>query len=133
MPERRSSSSSLMIRVSGVFGIFLMLVYWTAHLDFPYVTSPLNFIIDEHIVHAAIIVYLMAVRAGSCVRRRRLRREDRYDRAQPVPPAARSLNGPGLATTAHSRVRRFLLSKGLTIGRRAAGRTCSPAAISGKR
>ncbi len=56
--------SGLMIRVSGVFGILLMLVYWTAHLDFPYVTSPLNFILDEHIVYAAVIVYLMAVRAG---------------------------------------------------------------------
>lgn len=56
--------SGFMVRVSGVFGILLMLVYWTAHLDFPYVTSPLNFIIDEHIVDAALIIYLIAVRAG---------------------------------------------------------------------
>ena len=56
--------SGLMIRVSGVFGILLMLVYWSAHLDFPYVSSPLNFLLDDHIVYAAIIVYLMAVRAG---------------------------------------------------------------------
>ena len=56
--------SGLMVRVSGPFGILLMLVYWSAHLDFPYVTSPLNFIIDEHIVYAALIGYLMAVRAG---------------------------------------------------------------------
>src|SRR5215469_5637796 len=35
--------SGLMVRISGVFGILLMLVYWTAHLNFPYVTSPLNF------------------------------------------------------------------------------------------
>jgi thiosulfate dehydrogenase [quinone] large subunit len=56
--------SGLMIRVSGVFGILLMLTYWCAHLDFPYVSSPLNFIVDEHIVFAVLIVYLMAVRAG---------------------------------------------------------------------
>jgi len=56
--------SGLMIRVSGVFGIMLMLTYWAAHLDFPYVSSPLNFILDEHIVYAVLIVYLMAVRAG---------------------------------------------------------------------
>ena len=56
--------SGLMVRVSGVFGILLMLVYWTAHLDFPYVTSPLNYLLDEHIVYAALIVYLIAVRAG---------------------------------------------------------------------
>ncbi len=56
--------SGLMVRVSGVFGIVLMLVYWCAHLDFPYVSSPLNFIMDEHIIIASLIVYLMAVRAG---------------------------------------------------------------------
>jgi thiosulfate dehydrogenase (quinone) large subunit len=56
--------SGLMVRVSGVFGIALMLLYWSAHLDFPYVTSPLNFIIDEHMVDAVLIAYLIAVRAG---------------------------------------------------------------------
>jgi len=56
--------SGLMVRVSGVFGIALMLVYWSAHLDFPYVDTPLNFILDEHIVYAGVIVYLIAVRAG---------------------------------------------------------------------
>jgi len=56
--------SGLMVRVSGIFGIMLMLVYWSAHLDFPYVSSPLNFLLDEHIVYAGLIVYLMAVRAG---------------------------------------------------------------------
>jgi thiosulfate dehydrogenase [quinone] large subunit len=56
--------SGLMIRVSGVFGILLMLVYWSAHLDFPYVDSPLNYLIDEHIVYAGMIVYLISVRAG---------------------------------------------------------------------
>ena len=42
----------------------LMLVFWTAHLDFPYVSSPLNYLLDEHIVYAGLIVYLIAVRAG---------------------------------------------------------------------
>ena len=56
--------SGLMIRVSGVFGIMLMLVYWTAHLDFPYVSSSVNFLLDEHIVYAAVILFLMKVHAG---------------------------------------------------------------------
>lgn len=56
--------SGLMVRVSGVFGIILMLVYWTAHLDFPYVSSPLNFLLDEHLVDAGLIIYLMAVHSG---------------------------------------------------------------------
>jgi thiosulfate dehydrogenase [quinone] large subunit len=53
-----------MVRVSGIFGIVLMLVYWTAHLNFPYVGSPLNFLLDEHVVYAGVIVYLIAARAG---------------------------------------------------------------------
>ena len=56
--------TGLMVRVSSVFGILLMLVYWTAHLDFPYVSSPLNFLLDEHIVYVGVIAYLMVVRAG---------------------------------------------------------------------
>lgn len=56
--------SGLMVRVSGIFGVALMLLYWSAHLDFPYVSSHLNFLLDEHIVDAAVIVYLIAVRAG---------------------------------------------------------------------
>jgi thiosulfate dehydrogenase [quinone] large subunit len=56
--------SGLMVRASGIFGIVLMLVYWTAHLDFPYVTSRLNFLLDDHVVYAALIAYLIAVRAG---------------------------------------------------------------------
>jgi len=56
--------SGLLVRVSGVFGIILMLVYWTAHLNFPYVGSPVNFLLDEHIVDAGVILYLISVRAG---------------------------------------------------------------------
>jgi thiosulfate dehydrogenase [quinone] large subunit len=37
LPIGLSLVSGLMVRLSGVFGILLMLVYWTAHLDFPYV------------------------------------------------------------------------------------------------
>jgi thiosulfate dehydrogenase (quinone) large subunit len=59
--------SGLCVRVSGPFGILLMLVYWCAHLDFPYVSSPLNFLLDEHIVYAALIGYLMMLRAGHVV------------------------------------------------------------------
>lgn len=56
--------TGLMVRVSGVFGIMLMLVYWTAHLNFPYVGSSVNFLLDEHIVDAGVILYLISVRAG---------------------------------------------------------------------
>lgn len=54
----------LLTRVGGVLGTLLMLVYWLAHMDFPYVESPLNFLIDFHVVYAGALVYLMTRHAG---------------------------------------------------------------------
>jgi len=54
----------LMVRVSSVFGIALMLLYWSAHLDFPYVSDTTNFLIDEHIVFAGVLVLLIVEHAG---------------------------------------------------------------------
>ena len=53
-----------MVRVSASFGILLMLVYWTAHLDFPYVSDTNNLLIDQHIVYAGVLVFLIAKHAG---------------------------------------------------------------------
>ena len=54
----------LMVRVSAAFGILLMLLYWTAHMDFPYISNTNNFIIDEHIVSAGVLLYLIVKHAG---------------------------------------------------------------------
>ena len=54
----------LMVRVSAAFGIALMLLYWTAHMDFPYITDTNNFIVDEHIVYAGALTYLIVKHAG---------------------------------------------------------------------
>jgi len=56
--------SGLLVRVSSVFGILLMLVYWTAHMDFPYISDTTNFLIDEHIVFAGVLVLLIVEHAG---------------------------------------------------------------------
>lgn len=56
--------SGLLVRVSGVFGVALLLTYWTAHMDFPYIESHVNLIIDYHIVYAALTAWLVAVNAG---------------------------------------------------------------------
>jgi len=56
--------SGLLVRVSGVFGIFLLITYYFAHMDFPYIESKLNFIVDYHLVYAGVIAYLMARQAG---------------------------------------------------------------------
>lgn len=59
-----SLAFGLLVRVSGAFGILLMAVYYVAHLDFPYVDSPVNFIMEYHLVYVGVLVYLMAARAG---------------------------------------------------------------------
>ena len=54
----------LMVRISAAFGILLMLIYWMAHMDFPYIENRNNFIVDYHIAYASILGYLAYKRAG---------------------------------------------------------------------
>jgi thiosulfate dehydrogenase (quinone) large subunit len=54
----------LMVRVSASFGVVLLLMYWTAHMDWPYIENTNNFIVDYHIVYAVLCVYLVVRRAG---------------------------------------------------------------------
>jgi len=54
----------LMVRVSAAFGVALLVMYWTAHMDWPFIENTNNFIIDYHIVYATLCVYLIAKRAG---------------------------------------------------------------------
>ena len=54
-----------MIRVSAPFGILLMLVYWTAHMDFPYIENANNFILDYHVVYAGVLLMLIKLKAGT--------------------------------------------------------------------
>jgi thiosulfate dehydrogenase (quinone) large subunit len=56
--------SGLMVRVSAPFAILLMLLYWTAHMDFPYIDNVNNLMLDEHLINAAVLGYLIARRAG---------------------------------------------------------------------
>ena len=54
----------LLVRLSGAFGVFLMIMYYFAHMDFPYIESHLNLIMDYHLVYAAAIAYVMVGRGG---------------------------------------------------------------------
>lgn len=56
--------TGLMVRISAGFGIFLMVIYWMAHMDWPYISDRNNFILDYHIVYAGVLVYLIIKRAG---------------------------------------------------------------------
>ena len=54
----------LLVRVSSLAGVALLLVYWTAHMDWPYIENANNLIVDYHIVYATVCIYLFASRAG---------------------------------------------------------------------
>jgi len=54
----------LMVRVSAAFGIMLMIIYWFAHMDWPFIENTNNLIIDYHIVYAGVLGFLFYKRAG---------------------------------------------------------------------
>ena len=54
----------LMVRVSAIAGIFLLMMYWTAHMDWPFIENSNNFIVDYHIVYAVLCIFLIVMRAG---------------------------------------------------------------------
>lgn len=54
----------LLVRVSASFGIALVLLYWTAHMDFPFIENRNNFLVDYHIVYAGVLLQLIVDRAG---------------------------------------------------------------------
>jgi thiosulfate dehydrogenase [quinone] large subunit len=56
--------TGLMVRVSSVFGIGLMIVYWMAHMDFPYISDTNNLLVDEHVVFALVLGLLIVTHAG---------------------------------------------------------------------
>jgi thiosulfate dehydrogenase [quinone] large subunit len=53
-----------LVRISSPFAILLMLLYWTAHMDFPYIENTNNYLVDYHIVYAGVLAYLIVKRAG---------------------------------------------------------------------
>ena len=56
--------TGLMVRVSAAFGVLLMVTYWFAHMDWPFIENTNNFIVDYHLVYAGVLVTLIVTRAG---------------------------------------------------------------------
>jgi thiosulfate dehydrogenase [quinone] large subunit len=56
--------SGLLVRVSASFGILLLGTYYFAHMDFPFIDGHTNMIMEYHLVYIAVLVYLIAKRAG---------------------------------------------------------------------
>lgn len=51
------------VRLSGVLGVILMLLYYLPVLDFPYIGRN-AFIVDEHVIYALALLVLATFRAG---------------------------------------------------------------------
>ena len=56
--------SGLFVRASTPFAFLMMMLYWTAHMDFPYIGDVNSFLVDYHIVYAGLAIYLYIKRAG---------------------------------------------------------------------
>jgi thiosulfate dehydrogenase (quinone) large subunit len=56
--------TGLMVRVSASFGVLLMIVYWFAHMDWPFIENTNNLIVDFHLVYAGVLIYLVYKHAG---------------------------------------------------------------------
>jgi thiosulfate dehydrogenase (quinone) large subunit len=54
----------LFVRVSSLAGLLLLLLYWTAHMEWPFIENHNNFIIDYHIVYAIVCLFLFFAKAG---------------------------------------------------------------------
>jgi thiosulfate dehydrogenase (quinone) large subunit len=54
----------LLARLSALFAMMIMLLYWTAHMDYPYIENANNFLIDYHIVYAVVLLQLFVQNAG---------------------------------------------------------------------
>jgi thiosulfate dehydrogenase (quinone) large subunit len=57
--------SGLLVRLSGPFAIMMFVLYWTAHMDFPYIENDNNYLIDYHIVYAVVTLLLIVENAGT--------------------------------------------------------------------
>jgi thiosulfate dehydrogenase (quinone) large subunit len=54
----------LFVRLSAPFAMMMMLLYWTAHMDYPYIDNANNYLVDYHIVYALVLLVLIIQNAG---------------------------------------------------------------------
>lgn len=59
-----SLALGILTRLGALAGIAAMILYWMAHMDFPYIDSPINFLLDFHIVYVLVLALLISTRAG---------------------------------------------------------------------
>ena len=57
--------SGTLIRLSTLFGMLLMLMFYFAHMEWPYNESRFYYVVGPHLIYAAILLYLLIKRAGN--------------------------------------------------------------------
>ncbi len=53
----------IFVRLTSIYGVALMMLYYFPILDFPY-PNPHAYIVDEHLIYAAVLLFFAAIRAG---------------------------------------------------------------------
>ena len=56
--------TGLFLRAGGVAGMMLLGTYWLAHMDFPYIETKVNFLLDYHLVYMGVLATLILKQAG---------------------------------------------------------------------
>lgn len=52
------------VRLSSIFGVVLMLLYYFPVLEFPYIPGAHAFLVDEHIIYALALLVLASAKSG---------------------------------------------------------------------
>jgi thiosulfate dehydrogenase [quinone] large subunit len=53
-----------LVRISSPFGALVMLLFWTAHMDFPYIEDHNNYLLSYHLIYALVLLYFVVRGAG---------------------------------------------------------------------
>ena len=56
--------SGFLVRISAPVGAAILMMYWFAHMDFPYISDTTNFLVDYHVVYSTVLVFLALKGAG---------------------------------------------------------------------
>jgi thiosulfate dehydrogenase [quinone] large subunit len=56
--------TGFLVRLSAPVGAAILMMYWLAHMDFPYISDANNFLVDYHVVYSVVLIYLALKGAG---------------------------------------------------------------------
>lgn len=57
--------TGMFFRQAAWAGAILMLLYWLAHMDWPYIENRTNLIVDQHLIFIGVLLLLARLKAGA--------------------------------------------------------------------